>query len=646
MDTHTNNHTAPCRAISVSNAQDDREIPRFGDADLATSVATRFEKVAAACPQRLAVRSSRHTWTYSELNQIADGIARALLQDLGPRSEPIALLFEHDAPAIAAILGVLKAGKFYVALDATFPAARHQAVLADLQAPVLLCDRNNLALARNLLTGRCKLLVYESIDFDSAFETGPVGLSSQTPFAVFYTSGSTGEPKGVQFKHNLPLHRVLVDILDAGISPQDRHTLLTSLAFAASAADFCLPLLNGASVHLYDVRKLGTASFADWLRGEEISIVRSPIALFRHFIASLRPEEHFPVVRAIGLSGAALFRDDVKRARPHFDSACRVLHRYTVSEVGLAARLIMTADTPLDSTVIPAGYAVPGKDVIILDEDGREVAANEAGEIAIRSRYLPAGYWRQPQQTLERFVPSTEEPGMVTCLTGDRGRLRSDGCLEFLGRTDFRVKVRGFRVELSAIEAALRDLHDVEDAAVVAQPDPSGETSLVAYVVANAKSAASAAAVRKQLSSVLPEFSLPARFVFLSRLPLTRNGKVDRKALTSAEAVCDAPRQEGLPMTATELAIVQIWADVLKRDRIARHDSFFDLGGHSLSAAKAIAQINEKLRVRLLPQTLYDTPTLAALAATIERETRALTEAHAQSRQDETVQDVIRRLGF
>jgi non-ribosomal peptide synthetase component F len=396
MDCGSNKSARVQNAVAPARDESVQDCPDLTAHDLSASVPRRFERMVRRYPDRLAVQSRRHAWTYAALNRNANRVARSLLSAVGPGCVPVALLFEHQAPVVACILGALKAGKFYAALDASFPAPHNASVLTDLRAPVLICDRANLLAACELAPSDCRLLVYEDLDETCVPEDPEVALTAELPFGVFYTSGSTGQPKGVQWNHNLPLHRVLADIADIGIAPADRQTLLTSFTFPASAGDICLALLNGASLHLYDIGKYGTAYLADWLMQEEITILRTPIALFRHFLSSLDPRAYFPTVRSIGLSGAALFRDDVERARVHFPQSCSLVHRYTLSEGGMIARFIIAADTHLDSPIVPAGYAVDGKSVLILDEHRGEVATNEIGEIAcisFRTRPIRAVCW-------------------------------------------------------------------------------------------------------------------------------------------------------------------------------------------------------------------------------------------------------------
>lgn len=615
----------------------------FSEADVLTSFPTRFATICAAHADRLAVVSSRHAWTYAQLARLSNGIAQALIR--GTREDPaaVALLFEHDAPAVAAIVGVLQAGMFYGALDPSFPASRNKAMLAKLGARTLICDRANLVLATELAPGDCRIMLYEDVGEGEPFADPEPTCLPDSPFCVLFTSGSTGEPKGVLWTHRLALQRVHLDVQDGGLSAADRHSFLTSMTFPAAVSDLCLALLNGASLHLYDAAKFGGLYLTKWLTQERLTVLRSPIALFRQFVRGLPAGECFPDVRIIGLSGARLLKEDVERAQPHFSHSCRFIHRYTIAEVGVVARLVIPGDMQLDGPVVCAGYAVPGKEVLILDERNRELPLNEMGEIAVRARDLPR-YFNESADNQSRYRTDEADPALVVCATGDRGRLLQNGRLEVMGRNDERVKVRGYSVELPVVERALRNLSIVKDAVVMTRPDSIGEMSLIAYVVPEERLPPPAGTMRRLLEAELPAYMLPSAFEFLEALPVTRNGKIDRNALRVRDkgdlqryAPNDAPR------TGTEQAIAAIWRGTLNLQRVAISENFFELGGHSLAAARVVAQLNDMFRVNLPLSSIYDAPTLRELAAAVEKASTA-SSVSADGNVDNAGQEARRRL--
>jgi amino acid adenylation domain-containing protein len=590
------------------------------DVDPDDSVPARVEAVVAAEPERDAVRSNGQTWTYAELNRAANQLAHALLGATEHAASPVALLLEHHAPAIAAILGVLKTGRSYVCLDPSFPRHRNASILADSGARQIVCDLPNLARAATLASDGHALLLLEDLPGGLPSDNPGVPVRAGMDLGIFYTSGSTGAPKGVLWRHDICLHRMQVDRLVTPIDSGDRLTLLTPLAFPAATSNIFWALLSGACLCLYDVRKLGTAGFADWLRDQEISCLRSPVALFRHFLESIPAGLNLPRLRLVVLSGDALFAHDVERARERLPECAVIVNRYSTSEAGLVCVNRITRETEVDPGIVPLGRPVPGKRVRLLDADGSPLAADstEPGEIAIASAYLAAGYRGLPELTNARFLPDPENPGGRLYRSGDLGRLRADGSLEFLGRRDHRLKIRGYPVELAAVEAALNGIAGVEVAAVTTRPDASGENSLVAHVAPQPGRKMAAAQLRRSLAQILPEYMIPASVLVRAELPLTPSGKIDRQALSSSDTGTPAPRPTAsLPRSDTEARIARIWREVLGLEQVGRDEDFFSLGGHSLLAARVIARLNDDLRLDLPLASFYLAPTVSGLAALI-----------------------------
>lgn len=587
-------------------------LPPGPEVDPGDSVSARFEATAAAHPARPALHSRGQIWRYDDLNQAANRVAHALLGLAGPSDAPVALAFGHHAPAVTAILGVLKAGRCYAFLDPSFPAERNAAILADSRADLILCDCASLAAAATLAGRHCRLLVYEDLHGGLASDNPGVAVRADTALGLFYTSGSTGTPKGVLWRHDICLHRMAVDRLFTPVSTTDRLTLLTPLVFPAATSDLFWALLNGSCLCLYDIRVLGTAGLAGWLHDTGITCLRAPVALFRHLLDLLDTDAALPDLRRVVLSGDTLAAHDVARVRRQLPGCAEVVHRYSMSEAGLVCINVIPRTAGLDDGVVPIGRPVPGKVVRLLGRDGLPLPAGsgESGEIAVSSRHLAAGYRNLAD---DRFVADPESPGHRLYRSGDLGRWRPDGRLEFLGRADQRVKIRGYRVELAAIEVALLGLREIAAAAVLARPDASGEKAPVAYIVPRENRALDVAGLRQTLSRSLPEYMIPAVFIVLEAMPLTPGGKIDRRALATLSAA-PCPRSAA-PDGATETRLAEIWRAVLQTGAIGREDDFFSLGGHSLLAARLVAMINVEFGLALPLTAIYQAPTIAGLAA-------------------------------
>jgi acyl-CoA synthetase (AMP-forming)/AMP-acid ligase II len=525
-------------------------------------------------------------------------------------------MMEHGAPLIGALVGTLLAGRCFAVLDPAFPPARNRLIVAGLGANVLLGDAPNAAPACAVAGPACRVRIVGALPDDPRVALPGLEAGPDSALGIFHTTGTTGEPKGVLWQQALPLRRAITDRDDVPISPGERFSLLTALCFPAAVSDTFNALLNGASLHLYDMRAHGPAWLPEWLRQQRIDHLRTPVALFRTLHSMLGAGEWLADLQSLGLSGDALSRTDVLAARKVLPPDCRIIHRYSMSEAGMVARDVLTATTPIVHDPIPPGFIAPGKRVRILDEHGSPAGAGEFGEVCVDLEGCAAGYWRNGHLEPLPAIPDPDEPGRSLYRSGDAGRLGPDGRLELAGRQDHRVKIRGYRVEMPAVERALRDLDCVQDAAVSVTTDASGERSLCAFVVP--RDGADVAEVRTALAAVLPEYMVPARFVALERLPLAGNGKLDRKALHVASGPVAPPQAVSEVEGGEEVAFVcGLFAELLGRSEVGPDEDFFGLGGHSLLAARALARINVVFDRRIPLASFYRKPTANAVAAMI-----------------------------
>ena len=609
----------------------------FKKEEIEQSIPERFEKIVRLYPERLAVKTNNHALTYDELNKAANRVARAILAGVGEGEEPVALLFEHGVFIIAAILGILKAGKIYVSVDPAFPHTRAAHMLEDSQAKLLLTDTKHLFQAQQLARGVQKILNCD--DLDTSIATGNLNrpVSAETCALILYTSGSTGRPKGVLHNHRHILVEMRTYTNDVRICPEDRLALCQSCSFALSIRNLYGAVLNGATLFPYDLATEGVTSLAEWIRTNQITILHIPATTFRGFLDGVAADTTFPALRVLRLGAEPINSGDVKLFQRHFSSLCVLLHAIGPSETGTIRRHFITHEWHSSDSKVPVGYAVPNKEILLLDETGREVGADQIGEIAVRSKYLALGYWRRPDLTQAAFSrdPSGREERLF--LTGDLGVMRPDGCLIHMGRKDFQVKIRGYRVEVAEIEVTLLGLDSIKAAVVHAQADDAGEARLVAYVVPAAGGAPTVSELRCRLAQTLPDYMLPSAYVFLDAVPLLPNGKVDRRALPlPGHERPDLRHPYVPPQNAMEHKLNQIWEDVLGVHPIGIHDDFFDLGGHSLAAARVVSQVINKFQVELPLQSLLAAPTVAAMAAIVT--------ARLSNKLDEQVEKILTEL--
>jgi len=460
-----------------------------------------------------------------------------------------------------------------------------------------------------------RLQVINVAELDSRLPTGnpAISISPDALTWITYTSGSTGEPKGVVQNHRNVLHLIMTQTNDLHICSQDRLAMLMS-----AAGDMFLALLNGAAILPPNTKENRSGDLGNWLIQEKITIYSSVPSVFRNFVNSLRDDQTFPELRLIRLTGEAVYRTDVEIYRKRFSRNCILVNRLSSTEAPTFRQYFIDDSTSITDNVVPVGYAVTGNDVFLMRDDCQEAGISEVGEIAVKSRHLSPGYWRNPELTQAKFssVPGEEEKRIFK--TGDLGRMSPDGCMVYLGRKDFQVKIRGHRVELAEIERALLSLGQFRDVVVVSLEDHPGEQRLVAYLVPVRQTAVTASALRVSLSEKLPDYMIPSSFVVLDAMPLTPTGKVDRSALPAPSRT--RPELNTIfvaPRTLFEKELAQVWAEILTLDQVGIHDNFFDLGGHSVAATRVVSRVIRTFQVEVPLQALFAAPTVAEMAAVV-----------------------------
>jgi amino acid adenylation domain-containing protein/non-ribosomal peptide synthase protein (TIGR01720 family) len=583
-----------------------------------------FAAQAARCPDAPAVAGDGEPVTYGELDRRAEGLAARLRgHGVGPEIA-VGILAERSLAAVVSILGVLKAGGAFVPLDLSHPRERLRHLLADCRAPVLLaCGRLAAELAPAVAGGGTVILGVDGAGHASTPAAAGAAPSAGAPLPVrgenlayvIYTSGSTGLPKGV-----LCLHSAAVNLIQAAggwfaVGPESRVLQTASLAFDASVLELFLTLGHGACLCLVpDELRQTPAALAHALVEQGVTtVVLTPGQL------AVLPERTLASLRSVSVGGEACSGDLAAR----WARGRRLLNCYGPTETTIFATVgLCSADGPAAGPA-PAppsiGRPVENLEAYVLDPDLRPLPAGVVGELAIGGAGLARGYLAQPERTAERFVPhpfatAATARGARLYLTGDLARFGPAGELEFCGRRDGQVKLRGFRVELGEIEAALRALPEVEEA-VVATRDQGASMHLVAYVVPAAGPRPSADRLRAALLASLPEYMVPAVWEWLPALPLTASGKLDRGALPAPGARRAAAASTQTPRTALERLLVGLWRDTLQIDEPGLDDNFFALGGHSILAAILVNGLQAELGEMVPVSVVFQHPTIAQLAA-------------------------------
>ncbi|MCZ7431308.1 amino acid adenylation domain-containing protein [Streptomyces sp. WMMC1477] len=590
---------------------------------------TCFEDQARRTPEAPALRFEGVTLTYAELNRRANRLAHRL-RSLGVgRDVPVGVAMHRSVELVETLLAVLKAGGAYLPLDPELPKERLGFMLADARVPVLLTRRDVL---ERLPETAAEVLCTEELDLGGEPEHDPESdVGGEDLAYVIYTSGSTGRPKGVQNVHAAIRNRLLWMQDAYGLTADDRVLQKTPFSFDVSVWEFFWPLMTGAT--LVVARPGGHRDpgyLARTIRAEAVTTVHFVPSMLQLFLREPGVEECTGLRRVV-CSGEALPRDLAERCLDRLPAELHNLYGPTEAAVDVTAWPCRRDED--DPRPVPIGHPIANTRMYVLDERMRPVPTGVAGELHIGGRNLARGYLGRPELTAERFVDSPFDPpapdGTRPRLykTGDLARFRSDGALEFLGRLDHQVKLRGLRVELGEIEAELTRHERVAEAVVVTRPDAGGDQRLVAYVTGagDGTGPGSGADVPEDelggfLARRLPEYMVPSAFVVLPELPLSANGKVDRKALPEPELGRAAARIPYVaPRDELERTIAALWCELLGLEQVGAHDNFFDLGGHSLRMSELRLRLIESLGTEISMVELFQYPTVGSLAAHLGR---------------------------
>ena len=575
---------------------------------------------ARLTPEALAVSVGSTRLTYADLDRRSNQLANYLCSLGVVPDSVIAVCLERSIDFLIAALAIMKAGAAYLPLEPKTPAARLQTMLSAATVPLTLTTSK----ATESLSGSgTKLLALDRYAEEISRCSGDAPRVSVAPEQlayVIYTSGSTGMPKAVAVAHDSLLNLCNWHNRVFAVTPADRATQLSSIAFDAAVWELWPHLIAGASVHLVDDEtRTQPEQLRDWLVREKITIsfVATPIA--ERMLELAWPRE--TALRFL-LTGA-----DTLRHYPPADLPFTLVNNYGPTECAVvaASASIFSKESPASQTspeqMPPIGKAIDNAEIYILDSHMQPVPAGATGEIYIGGAGLARGYLNDPALTAQRFVkhPFSSSAGARLYRTGDLGSYLPDGQIAFHGRIDDQVKIRGYRIELNEISSALKRNPALRDCVVVARANDAGEKQLVAYVVPGNNSPAQSD-LRAFLSKELPEYMLPASFVMMNALPLAPSGKVDRSALPDPAKETQSQEQISLmPQSPIEQRVAAIVASLLGLKRVGLEDNFFYLGGNSLFGTQVIARLRDAFNVEIPLLKLFDHPTVEALAAEVQR---------------------------
>ncbi|MGG7517727.1 amino acid adenylation domain-containing protein [Allorhizobium undicola] len=569
-----------------------------------------FRQQAASKAERVAVRFGEHSLTYAQLDAASDGLAARLQAEGVKPGQLVAVAVPRSEMMVVALLGVLKAGAAYLPLDPADPPARIGIILEDARPGAVITTTEGSA---RLSLGGINTLLIDRISGELAATAGqlkrPVIADDDTAYVIF-TSGSTGRPKGVQIPHRA-LTNFLLSMQDLlKLTEKDRLLAVTTIAFDIAALELYLPLLTGAQTVIATRDTVrDPAALARLLKHSGATVMQATPSLWRALL-----EEHLSELRGLrSLVGGEALPADLAHRMAKLGHP--VLNVYGPTETTVWSTAMALTGSDLDTT--PIGKPIWNTRLYVLDRNGQPVPPGVAGELYIGGTGVAKGYLDKPELTAERFLPDPfAGDGARMYRTGDMATWRADGVMEYLGRNDHQIKIRGFRVEPGEIEAALIDQAEIRQAVVVLRDDPGQGKRLVAYVVPSAGTLPDAAELSARLAQSLPAHMIPAAYVEMETIPLNVNGKIDRNALPAPQWKAE----EGFvaPQTAAQETIAAIWRDILGIKDVGIHDSFFNLGGDSLAAARMIAAIRARMKSEIPIAAVFDTPTIATMARLIE----------------------------
>ena len=594
-----------------------------------------FEKQVEKTPMALAVDSKQEKLTYQDLNQRANQLAYYLIDKGLVPNTMVGIAIERSAQMIVAIIGVLKAGGVYVPLDPNYPSERIAFMMDDAGVPFLITQEKLLhTLPENNAQVICIDKDWGSIGTNSRLNPIPSAGLNDLAY-VIYTSGSTGQPKGVPISHrSLANHALaLSDIME--INTSDRMLQFISLSFDASGEEIYPTLVRGATLVVPDgeTNILG-ADLLKYCAQQEVTILHLAVPVWHQVVDGLVAEDlQIPeTLRLLFLGGESIATDKLsvwcKEAKERDTVSPMILiNGYGPTETTISAT-VYKKECVLKELAkyqkIPIGRPIANVQVYILDKNLKPVPVGAPGELYIGGIGLSRGYLHHPELSAESFIPDPfNKNGEKLYRTGDLARYLPDGNIEFLGRVDFQVKLRGFRVELGEIEAALRTYSGIDDAIAMVHEDTTGDKRLVAYVLFHGSEGESEREVdltriREYLKERLPGYMVPSLFVQIDEIPLTPSGKVDRKRLPKPEDVrMDATSGYEAPRTPVEEIIVGLWSEVLGIEHIGVFDNFFDLGGHSLKATQLLSKLRQTFEIELPLREIFENPTVAGNAEAV-----------------------------
>ena len=590
--------------------------------ELVTSI---FSSWVRRTPDQAAIAQGEQSWSYRELAERANTLARVLTASGLERGDVVAVCGRRSFGVVASMIAIFLSGGVVLLLDPNLPGQRQQLMLREARAKKILYAgdkrpedtwlKEDLIPAVLFVDPAKGCTVNAEVGQNLEARSLPE-VSSGAPAYIFFTSGTTGVPKGILGCHKSLSHFLEWQRETFAIGSNDRVAQLTSLSFDVVLREIFLPLTSGGTLCLPEVAEsLDIDAIIAWLERERISVLHASPSLAQSWLASDTRGASLRGIRYVFFAGEPLMETLVRRWRAAFPSS-ELVNLYGPTETTLA-KCFYRVPSEIPYGVQPVGRPLPETQALVFDENHQLCGINEPGEIVLRTPFRSLGYINAPEENQARFVknPFRDDAQDLLYFTGDSGRYGPDGTLEILGRVDDQVKIHGVRVEPAGVSAILARHPSVKSCFVVARKNEQDEICLVAYVVASKQEKTTSTQLRSYLVEQLPAPMIPAFFVFLDSLPLTLNGKVDRSSLPAPDQSMPALEKTFVvPRTPVEKLIADIWSDLLKLESVGIRDNFFELGGHSLIATQFVSRIRRELNLEIPLRAIFEMPTIESLA--------------------------------
>ncbi len=584
------------------------------------SIEFLFSKTVAKYPEHSAIEYGTKSVNYYELDKKSDWVSTVIRLKELKKCSVIGVLIEDRSELIISILGILKSNCVFVPFDTTYPVKRLETIMRGIEFDLIITDQANYELVTSIFNSKqkqpeiiCIEDIYREIPDYSLIDKPKAEHNPDDPIYIYFTSGSTGKPKGIVGKYQSLVHFIQWEISAFEITEGFRVSQLISPSFDAFLRDIFVPICTGGTICIPEnIDIILTAEkLIEWIDKSRVNLIHCVPSVFKLFNTTTLTYDNYQNLKYVLMSGERINLKDLENWYHIFGKRIQLVNLYGPSETTMVKTYYCIHQEDLERDFIPIGKPMEGANILLFDEMMYQCEQGKVGEIYIQTRYRTLGYYQDEKATMEKFIPNplSSDPEDLIYKTGDLGKLLPDGNVHFLGRKDYQVKIRGVRVELGEIEKHLLHQPKITEAVVIDHQDENGNTYLAAYLMADYELDIND--LRSSLSLYLPDYMIPAYFTQLEKIPLTPNGKIDRKALSEFQIQTDVRKDYIAPRNQLEEKLAMIWSEVLGVKNVGVDDNFFALGGHSLNGGFLATKINQEFQVSLPLKILFKNPTLS-----------------------------------